>query len=59
LSLVFNVTIFVYQSSSEESLQVKVSAIVVKIIVCLVYLWLAYFTDQQKKINFCIKHTLQ
>ena len=58
VSLIFNVSIYINQSSSEETLEMKISAVIIKLIVCIVYLWLAYFTDQQKKINFCIKHTL-
>ena len=59
VSLIYNIILFMKHGSPDEPMTVKMSAIIIKMLVCVVYLWLAYFTDHQKKINFVINHNLQ
>jgi hypothetical protein len=58
ICLAYNVSIFLVNSSSEESLSIKLTAIFIKTFVCVVYIWLAYFLDYQKKLIFCNNHEL-
>ena len=43
--LIFNVYVFIRQSTYEEDISVKVIAILIKTIVCVVYIYLAYLIE--------------
>lgn len=45
LCLTYNIIIFTVHSVPEESVIVRVSAILIKSFVCAVYVWLSYFLD--------------
>lgn len=57
-SLFYNVTAYLKFGDSREGYEIKMSAILIKAFVCLIYLMMNYFIDYQKKINFCITNTL-
>lgn len=57
-TLIYNITVYLNHSSDDETLSLKLSAISIKAFVCIVYIFMNYFSDYQKKLNYCIRTTL-
>ena len=54
ITLVYNVGLYLRFGEKDEILEIKVTAILTKSLVCLIYIWMSFFSDQQKKLNYTI-----
>lgn len=57
-SLYYNVSLYMRDSSKAEPFEIRISAISIKVFVCIIYLLMNYYIDYKKKINFCITNSL-